>query len=391
MGGCAERHGPGMKIVHIVGARPNFMKASSVTRALGKYKSIDQEVIHTGQHYSAEINEAILSDLDFPHISANLNVGSGPHGRQTAKVIEGVESHLLRDKPDMVIIYGDTNSTLGAAIACSKAGIRLAHVEAGARSYDRTMPEELNRIIVDHLSDILFAVHREDTLALQREGINGERIHLVGNTMIDSLQFHLPRALRKYKPALDDFGLMTLHRPSNVDNPDRFGAIVDAIVNVSRLIPLVFPIHPRTREALKGDRGISERLKGGNIMAVDPMGYLEFLAHEAAARFVITDSGSMQEETAFLGVSCLTLRRNTESRISVEIGTNTLVYDPKNLTAHATAILSGGGRRAERTPDLWDGRAGDRIAEVIVARRDGIIGNPDAQWYYNTPPKGIGK
>jgi UDP-N-acetylglucosamine 2-epimerase (non-hydrolysing) len=361
-----------VRVLHVVGARPNFVKAAPVMAALAA-RRIAQTLVHTGQHYDVQMSDVFFRELSLPEPDINLEVGSGTHAAQTAQVMLRIEPVLKEVRPDWVLVYGDVNSTVAAALVCAKLPIPVAHVEAGLRSGDRTMPEEFNRLLTDQMADLLFTPSEDGDENLQREGVPASRIRRVGNVMIDTLVRLLPAALARWdlcRAALElpaRYGLVTLHRPSNVDEPGYFKALMDALGQISHDIPLVFPVHPRTRAQLGGfslERFPSLRL-------TDPVGYLDFLALQRHAQVVITDSGGIQEETTYLGVPCLTVRENTERPITVTLGTNTLVgRDPRRLRAGVENILGGGARKGQ-VPPLWDGRAGERIAAVLAeADRD---------------------
>jgi UDP-N-acetylglucosamine 2-epimerase (non-hydrolysing) len=354
-----------MHILHVVGARPNFMKAAPVYRALEE-RNHRQKLVHTGQHYDARMSEVFFRQLAMPEPDVNLNVGSGSHAQQTAAIIHRFEAVLLEHKPDMVLVYGDVNSTVAAALVCSKLGVRFGHVEAGLRSCDRSMPEEINRLVTDQLADLLFTPSIDGDQNLLREGVPKERIHFVGNVMIDTLVQLLPKAEHLFSQlskdlSLDSFGLVTLHRPSNVDDEKVFLPMLEALDNLSKQLVLVFPVHPRTRAKW------SSRLdqSNSNLRVVDPMGYLEFLALQKHARLVITDSGGIQEETTYLGVPCFTLRHNTERPVTVTFGTNLLIGHDWELLESEFAKALNGSRRAGTVPPLWDGNASLRIAQII--------------------------
>lgn len=353
---------PGMKhILHVVGARPNFVKAAPVLRA-AKQRGIRQTLVHTGQHYDRNMSDVFFTQLEIPEPDVNLEVGSGSHAVQTAEIMRRFEPVVLEQKPDVVLVYGDVNSTVAAALVCSKLLIRVAHVEAGLRSFDRTMPEEINRIVTDHLSDMLFTPSEDGDANLAREGVPQEKIYRVGNVMIDSLIQLLPAARKCPANGLPErLALVTLHRPSNVDDGQNLKKILDSLSQVSEHLDIVFPVHPRTR------RRISEfGIRVPKLHLLDPMPYIEFLAVQARAAVVITDSGGIQEETTYLGVPCLTMRENTERPITVTLGTNTLVgEDQDRLVRELNNILAGKGKKGV-IPPLWDGHAGDRIADILI-------------------------
>jgi UDP-N-acetylglucosamine 2-epimerase (non-hydrolysing) len=354
-----------VKILHIVGARPNFMKMAPIIAALKKHAGVSQVLVHTGQHYDAKMSDVFFQDLGMPDPDVHLGVGSGSHAQQTAKVMTEIEPVLVREKPDVVMVAGDVNSTIAVALTAAKLGIRIGHVEAGLRSRDWGMPEEVNRVLTDRLSDLLFTPSRDGDANLLAEGIEPSRIHFVGNVMIDSLRAALPRAREsriheRLELPKKGYALATLHRPSNVDDPAALSRLLSALSEVGRTIPVVFPIHPRTRSRLPA--GFDTK----GLKLIEPLGYLDFLALTAEARLVMTDSGGIQEETTALSVPCLTMRENTERPVTVEVGTNQLVgTDPAKVVPAARAILDGQARKGE-IPELWDGHAAERIAEVLV-------------------------
>jgi len=350
-----------MHILHVVGARPNFVKAAPVIRALETWPDARQTLVHTGQHYDSNLSDIFFSQLNMQAPAVNLEVGSGSHAAQTAEVMKRFEPVVLERKPDLVLVYGDVNSTVAAALVCSKLRIRLGHVEAGLRSFDRTMPEEINRIVTDQLADLLFTPAEDGDINLQREGVPAEKIYRVGNVMIDSLIQLLPAVMRFSKNGLPQrYALVTLHRPSNVDDSANLKNILDSLLEVNERLEVVFPVHPRTRQRI--DRlGINiEKLR-----FLGPLPYIEFLSLQRRAVVVITDSGGVQEETTYLGVPCLTLRTNTERPVTVNIGTNVLVgQDRRLLDSELKKILEGRAKKGS-IPPLWDGRASERIARAL--------------------------
>jgi UDP-N-acetylglucosamine 2-epimerase (non-hydrolysing) len=354
-----------MTVLHVVGARPNFMKAAPVYRALAQ-RGHKQILVHTGQHYDALMSDVFFRALGIPTPDESLNVGSGSHAQQTAGVMSLFEPVVLARKPDIVLVYGDVNSTVAAALVCSKLGIRVGHVEAGLRSYDRTMPEEINRLVTDQLSDMLFTPSSDGNENLAKEGIAQDKVFLVGNVMIDTLIQFLPQADEVFpalrsKFGLESYGLVTLHRPANVDEGDTFLPMLAALRKLSQELPLIFPVHPRTQQ--KWSAQLQE--SSPNIRAIEPQGYLEFLALQKNARVVITDSGGIQEETTYLGTPCLTLRENTERPITIKAGTNVLIgRDWELLDRSFRAALQRNNHRSV-PPPLWDGRASERIADVL--------------------------
>ena len=377
-----------MHILHVVGARPNFMKAAPVLRALSTYPDVRQTLVHTGQHYDAAMSDVFFKQLGMPEPDVNLGVGSGTHAQQTAAIMGAFEPVILDRRPDMVLVYGDVNSTVAAALVCSKLGVRVGHVEAGLRSRDRSMPEEINRLITDQLSDLLLTPSSDGDENLIREGIPASKIHQVGNVMIDTLIRLLPCAEERFPQNVSTpYALVTLHRPSNVDDLDWLSDLLKTLTELSSQLNIIFPVHPRTRQRLQTLTSISGKDTnhhgasdvGTNLAArttaklqlLDPLPYLEFLALQTRALMVITDSGGIQEETTFLGVPCLTVRENTERPITIAQGTNQLVgRDLKKLRSAAEEILKRGaaGCKSSRKSavPLWDGHAAERIAQVIV-------------------------
>jgi len=359
-----------VKILHVVGARPNFMKLAPILAQLKKRQEGHHILVHTGQHYDAKMSDVFFQDLGMPAPDVHLGVGSGTHAQQTAKVMTEIEPVLLREKPDVVVVAGDVNSTVAVALVAAKMGLAVAHVEAGLRSRDWSMPEEINRVLTDRLSDLLFTPSPDGEANLIAEGIDRARIHFVGNVMIDSLQAALPRAResrihQRLELSPKGYALATLHRPANVDDPRALSRLLSALAEVAAQLPVVFPIHPRTRARLP------EGFEAPGLKLVEPLGYLDFLALTADARLVMTDSGGIQEETTALGVPCLTLRENTERPVTVEVGTNQLVgTDPAKAVAAAREVLAGRARQG-RVPERWDGRAAERVAEVLVRFCDG--------------------
>ena len=412
-----------MHILHVVGARPNFMKAAPVLRALSDYPNVRQTLVHTGQHYDSAMSDVFFQQLGMPDPDCNLGVGSGTHARQTAAVMHAFEPLLQEHKPDLVLVYGDVNSTVAAALVCSKRGVRIAHVEAGLRSRDRSMPEEINRLLTDQLSDLLFTPSSDGDENLIREGIEPSRIHLVGNVMIDSLVRLLPTTDQCFPVGeTSPYALVTLHRPSNVDDLPWLTDLLSTLSELSAQLSVLFPVHPRTRQRLReveiqsySAHGLKEaetatarvptgaslacpersrrvprseasakgtdvaslgrfssgRFSSQALRLLDPLPYLEFIALQRRAALVITDSGGIQEESTFLGVPCLTVRENTERPITLRMGTNQLVgRDLKKLRSAVARILDSNSKGL-KPPDparipLWDGHAAERIARIIV-------------------------
>ena len=337
------------------------MKAAPVLHALRARDGVLQTLVHTGQHYDKNLSDVFFTQLEIPAPDFNLGVGSGTHARQTADIMASFEPVLLERKPDMVLVYGDVNSTVAAALVCAKLLIPVAHVEAGLRSFDRTMPEEVNRIVTDRLADVLFTPSADGDENLLREGVSPKKIHRVGNVMIDSLVRLLPAAIRCPANGLPErFALVTLHRPSNVDDAETLKSILESLLSVNEQLDIVFPVHPRTRARI-AQFGINIH----KLHLLEPAPYIEFLALQRRAKVVITDSGGIQEETTYLQVPCLTVRSNTERPITVTMGSNILVgQDSRKLAVELSAILEGRAKRGS-VPPLWDGRTGERIADVL--------------------------
>jgi len=360
-----------MKLIHVVGARPNFMKVAPVHRAIGDYSQIQQILVHTGQHYDLNMSDIFFPQLGLPAPDINMEVGSGSHAVQTAQIMTRFEEVVLKERPDLVLVYGDVNSTVAAALVCAKLGIRVSHVEAGLRSFDRTMPEEINRLLTDQIADLLFTPSQDGDENLLREGVPREKIHFVGNVMIDTLVYLLPLAMERWQNgrfALDGltvdqdrYALATLHRPSNVDDPAMLKEIIAAFTDISRDVPVIFLIHPRTCQRLSDLNLLNQKSAIQNLKFLEPVGYLDFLALQRHAALVITDSGGIQEETTYLNVPCLTVRKNTERPVTASLGTNTLVgRDMERLKEEVYRILDGNGKKGS-VPPLWDGRAAERI------------------------------
>jgi UDP-N-acetylglucosamine 2-epimerase (non-hydrolysing) len=355
-------------VVHVVGARPNFVKMAPVIAALEDRADVEQRIVHTGQHYDARMSAEMLSDLEFPEPDIFLGVGSGTHGAQTARALEAFERVLLDERPDLVCVGGDVNSSLAVALAAAKLRIPIAHVEAGLRSFDWTMPEEINRVLTDRLSEILFTHSPEAATNLAAEGIEESRVRFVGNTMIDSLRRFEARAEgRQPWEALGvergTYVLVTLHRPSNVDEGEQLRRVVTALMRLGESVPVLFPVHPRTTERLRAE-GLLSGLEQAGVRCLEPLGYLDFLGLEIGAGAVVTDSGGLQEEASALGVPCFTLRPNTERPITITQGTNTLLgEDPGPIADIRPRELEHRPARIEG----WDGHAGERAADAIAA------------------------
>lgn len=364
--------GAAAPILCVVGARPNYMKVAPIIRALAEHQPpLRTLLVHTGQHYDPAMKDRLFADLGLPEPDVNLAVGSGSHAVQTAEVMKRFEPVIDEHGARAVLVVGDVNSTLACALVAAKRHVPVVHVESGLRSDDRRMPEEINRVLTDQISDLLYTTERSAHDNLAREGIPAERAVFVGNVMIDSLRASLPKAVPPDEllaaAGLDagrirgGYGVVTLHRPSNVDHPDTLGPIIDALRHISARLPLVFALHPRTRNNLERF-GLLAKLDSSGFLVLPPQGYLEMLGLMSGASMVLTDSGGIQEETTALGVPCVTIRENTERPITVEQGTNTLVgISPQAIIDAADAILAGGGKRG-RVPELWDGRTAQRIA-----------------------------
>lgn len=371
---------PPVHLACVVGARPNFMKMAPLLRALDAQPHLRPVLIHTGQHYDAALSDVFFEELGMRRPDVTLEVGSGRHGAQTARILERMEAALEQGPPggeryDRVVVVGDVNSTMAAALAAAKLQIPVAHVEAGLRSFDRSMPEEINRIVTDAISDLLFVSEPAGVENLRREGRSDAQIHLVGNVMIDTLRRLLPAAQskdvpRRYGLTPGGFGFVTLHRPANVDNRETLARLLEVFSDCGRRLPLIFPVHPRTRSKLEAF-GLARHLSQPNgLMMVEPLGYLDCLSLTSQARVIVTDSGGLQEESTALGIPCLTMRDNTERPITVEQGTSTLIgSDPLRLEQCLTEVLEGRYPPGQ-CPGLWDGRAASRIAALLAAAHE---------------------
>ncbi len=358
----------GLHIVHVAGARPNFMKIAPVLAACAARPGLRSTLVHTGQHYDEAMSQLFFDELLIPRPDINLGVGSGSHAQQTAAVLQYFEPVLLERRPDLVLVVGDVNSTLACSLAAVKLGIPVAHVEAGLRSFDRTMPEEINRIVTDTIAELLFVTEESGVANLRHEGIDPARIHLVGNVMIDTLLAHRDAAARS--DAVERLGVragayavLTLHRPANVDAPAVLRGILEPLAELARTMPIVFPVHPRTRAMLAAHAALLA--SGHGIRPVDPLGYLDFLRLMSDARLVLTDSGGIQEETTILGVACVTIRENTERPITITHGTNRLAGTASEGIRRTIETTLAADTTALPPPPLWDGHAAVRIAEAI--------------------------
>jgi UDP-N-acetylglucosamine 2-epimerase (non-hydrolysing) len=363
-----------LKVINVVGARPNFMKVAPIVEAMKRRAHEFTPVfVHTGQHYDAEMSEVFFRDLGLPEPDVYLGVGSGSHAAQTAAVMQSFEPVVVAEKPDWVIVVGDVNSTLACALVCAKLGTKVAHVEAGLRSRDRTMPEEINRLLTDMVADLLLTPSQDADENLRAEGIPAARIRLVGNVMIDSLFTQLKRAsestVREDLGVADtDYATLTLHRPSNVDDRAALARILDALDQVSRRLPIIFPVHPRTRERIEEFGFMDNIRRARDLRLIEPLGYLDFLRLLSGTRLVLTDSGGIQEETTALSIPCLTLRGNTERPVTVHMGTNRIVgTDTEKIIRAAAAVLDAPRQRfTGHVPPLWDGHTADRILDALM-------------------------
>jgi len=364
-------------IMCVVGARPNFMKIAPIIRSLrSQPDAIPVCLVHTGQHYDAEMNDAFFSQLQIPHPDIELEVGSGSHAVQTAEIMKRFEVVVDRQQPVAVLVVGDVNSTIACALVAAKKNIPVIHVEAGLRSFDRSMPEEINRVLTDRISDMLFITESSARENLRNEGVHDDKVHFVGNVMIDTLRHCLSQsvAAETTLAGVDNaelflggprgYAVLTMHRPANVDDREVFRHLLETVRQVSEKIPVVFPVHPRTRKALE-EHGLQACLDSERIACLPPLGYLEMLGLISSSQLVLTDSGGLQEETTVVGVPCITLRENTERPVTVEQGTNTIAGRDRELVMSIVEeVLKEGGKRG-RTPELWDGKAAERIKQVL--------------------------
>lgn len=359
-----------LRIVNVVGARPNLMKIAPIMEAYRHYPEIEPMLVHTGQHYDPNMNQLFFEQLGISKPDVNLEVGSGKHGAQTAAIMQAFEPILETNDVDAVVVVGDVNGTMACGLVAAKLGIPLVHVEAGLRSFDRTMPEEINRLVTDSISDILLCSEESGVTNLEQEGVPAHRIHFVGNVMIDALFTHREyadqsRILAKLDVSKGEYALVTLHRPSNVDDKETLDGFIDVLEHVGEQLPVVFPVHPRTKNSLERF-ALLDRLAGLNTILLEPLGYLDFLKLTSDARVVLTDSGGIQEETTVLGIPCLTLRHNTERPVTVELGTNQLVgTDSAEIIRAFEETMAAKGTNLPHPP-LWDGKAAERIVEILV-------------------------
>lgn len=366
-----------LQVLAVAGCRPNFVKLGPLMRAMRHRPGLEPVLVHTGQHYDKKLSDVFFRDLGLPEPDVSLGVGSASHAVQTARLMEGMERVLLERRPDLVLVVGDVNSTVAAALTAVKLGFPVAHVEAGLRSHDREMPEEVNRVVTDQLSDLLFATEASGVENLAREGIAAEKVHLTGNVMADALVGSLDRIARsevldRLKLEPGGYAVVTLHRPENVDDPDDALGVVAALEEIQRRLPVIFPVHPRTRARFDGTEAGRRIAAAKDLRPVEPLGYLDFLRLVKDSKLVLTDSGGLQEETTVLGVPCLTLRPSTERPATVTEGTNRIVGTETGTILDAAERALAGDWPAGRVPELWDGEAAPRIAAAIAAEEDRI-------------------
>jgi len=369
-----------MKIINVVGARPNFMKIAPIVEEIKKYEQIKQILVHTGQHYDEKMSKLFFEELMISEPEIYLNVGSASHAKQTAEIMVRFEDILLAEQPDLTVVVGDVNSTIACALVSVKLGIPVAHIEAGLRSFDRTMPEEINRILTDSISEYLFVTEKSGEINLLREGVSKEKIFFVGNVMIDTLMKNLEKInsskiLQEYELQPKTYALLTLHRPSNADNKKVLSEILQALNKIQEHIRIVCPLHPRTKKNIK-QFGLEEkftflkRMEGNSkykkFIVIDPVGYLDFNKLVSQSKFILTDSGGIQEETTVLGVPCVTLRNNTERPSTIEQGTNVLVGVSKDKIIQESMKIINGELRKHSIPELWDGNAAKRIVKILI-------------------------
>jgi UDP-N-acetylglucosamine 2-epimerase (non-hydrolysing) len=359
-----------VKLINVVGARPNLMKIAPLMAQYARVDAVEASLLHTGQHYDANMSDLFFRELGIPEPDLNLEVGSASHAVQTAEIMKAFEPVVLEQRPDAVVVVGDVNSTIACGLVAVKLGVTLVHVEAGLRSFDRGMPEEINRVLTDSISGLLFCTEQSGVDNLRAEGVAEKRIHLVGNVMIDTLLQHRDKAeassiLEDLQLEAGAYAALTLHRPSNVDDPVVLGRIFAALEEIRRDLPVVFPAHPRTQARMR-EFGLGASGAGAELRVLDPLGYLDFLRLMTGSKLVLTDSGGIQEETTILGVPCLTLRENTERPVTIEAGTNQLVGTDPQRILEAYRRVQAGEAGVGHTPPLWDGRAAERIVDVIL-------------------------
>lgn len=359
-----------MKIINVAGARPNFMKIAPIMEAFHQSNTIEPYLVHTGQHYDERMSDLFFRQLGIPEPDINLGVGSGSHAHQTAEIMKAFEKVVLSEKPDAVLVVGDVNSTIACGMVAVKLGVKLIHVEAGLRSFDRTMPEEINRILTDSISDFLFCSEPSGIENLRNEGIAANKMFLVGNVMIDTLIKNREKAqdstiLEQLDLVPGEYAVMTMHRPANVDDPEALRGLLDAFNEIQKDVPIIFPIHPRTRKNLAKMELVDRIEAMPNFQLLDPVGYLDFMKLMSSAKAILTDSGGIQEESTILKIPCVTMRSNTERPITTDIGTSRIVgNDPEKIVA-AWQDINAGNWKEPRIPELWDGKAAQRIAEVL--------------------------
>ena len=358
------------KIALVVGARPNFIKAAPLIKKLHENEiDFETKLIHTGQHYDRNLSELFFEQLQMPKPDIYLGVGSGTHASQTARIMVEIERSFTDIRPDLVVVFGDVNSTMAAAIVAAKMCIKIAHIEAGLRSFDNTMPEEINRIVTDRLSDYLFVTEQSGLENLKNEGVPEEKIYFTGNIMIDSLVSNLERAqnsdiLNQLNLESGNYATVTMHRPSNVDDGEILAGLFKVLSSISKEMPVVFPCHPRTKNRIE-EHGLTKDISGNNIQMLEPLGYLDFLKLQSDSRIVLTDSGGVQEETTYLGIPCVTMRENTERPVTVDIGSNILCGSDPNRIIDVTKEILSGTEKNYKVPRLWDGQTAGRIVDIM--------------------------
>ena len=362
-----------LKIINVVGTRPNLIKIAPLIKEMKKHSMIRQLLVHTGQHYDATMSKLFFDDLEIPEPDINLGIGSASDVTQTAKIMLEFEKVILKEKPDLIIVVGDVNSAFAAAITAVKCGVKVAHVEAGLRSFDMAMPEEINRILIDHVSDFLFTTEESGNKNLTNEGIDKNKIFFVGNVMIDTLLSHKEKAqksriLSKLNFKKNNYAVLTLHRPSNVDNKESLNYALGILKKVQQKIKIVFPVHPRTLKNLKHYNLLNNIKNQKNIILTEPLGYLDFLCLMSNSKFVMTDSGGIQEETTVLGIPCVTMRNNTERPVTVNQGTNMLVSTDKSRILDVCDRLINGTNFKGKIPMFWDGKAAKRVVDIIIKK-----------------------
>lgn len=366
-----------IKIISVVGARPNFMKVAPIHRAFQKYSNkIKHLICHTGQHYDEKMSDIFFKHLNLPQPDFNLGIGSGTHAEQTGRIMIEFEKILLKEKPELVIVVGDVNSTIACSLTAKKLNIQVAHIEAGLRSFDRQMPEEINRILTDSISDYLFVTEESGIKNLENEGINSERVYFVGNCMIDSLidlikANHSSDIFDSLRLDSKKYIVVTMHRPSNVDTVKKLGELLELLNSISKNNIVIFPIHPRTKNNLE-KFGLINKLNQ-NLKLTEPLGYIDFIHLISKAELILTDSGGIQEESTYLGTQCITLRTTTERPITVDIGTNQLIGDDFKLAEKTAIDVLNGKKKEGRIPELWDGKAGERITATIMNKLQLIV------------------